>query len=125
MTETLQTRRSGRLVRPYALTGGRTGAEFPAIAFEAHVVATPLGERITDQMPWEAAQIVNLTRKGTAVIELAAILEIPIGAVRVLVGDLSEMGAVIVSNPAAEVVAQGGEGYTDLLQKVLDGIRSL
>jgi hypothetical protein len=45
--------------------------------------------------------------------------------VRVLVGDLAEMGAVIISNPAAEVVAQGGEDYATLLQKVLDGIKSI
>lgn len=125
MTEKLLTRRSGRLVRPYAITGGRTGAEFADIAFEAHVTATRLGLQMRQQMPWEAAQIVNLTETGTAVIELAAILAVPIGVVRVLVGDLAQMDAVTVSNPAAEVVAQGGEGYTDLLQKVLDGIKSL
>ena len=106
------------------MTGGRTGAE-SSIALEAHVVATAIGARISDQFHWEAAEIINLAGTGTAVIELAALLDVPIGVVRVLVGDLAEMGAVVVSNPAAEVAAQGGEEYTALLEKVLDGIRGL
>jgi hypothetical protein len=106
------------------MTGGRTGAE-SQIALEAHVIATPLGARMSDQFRWEAAEIIVLTEIGTAVIELAALLDVPIGVVRVLVGDLAEMGAVIISNPAAEVVAQGGEDYATLLQKVLDGIKSI
>jgi hypothetical protein len=35
------------------------------------------------------------------------------------------MGAVVITNPAADVIAQGGEDYTELLQKVLDGIKAL
>jgi hypothetical protein len=79
-----------------------------------------------DRFQWEAAQIITLTAQApTAVIELAALLEVPIGVVRVLVGDLAEMGLVAVSNPAAQIAAQGGEDYTALLERVLDGIRGL
>lgn len=112
-------------MRPYAMTGGRTGAEFPEIALEAHVMATSFGMRMGGQLRWEAAAIVNKTETPTAIIELAAILEVPIGVVRVLVGDLAEVGAVAIANPASEVAAEGGERYADLLQRVLDGIKSI
>lgn len=124
MRHVAEPRRSGRLVRPYAMTGGRTGAE-SQIALEAHVIATPVGVRMADQFQWEAAGIIDLAQTGIAVIELAALLEVPIGVVRVVVGDLAELGAVIITNPAAEVFAQGGEDYAALLQKVLDGIKAL
>ncbi len=106
------------------MTGGRTGAE-SSIALEAHVIATDLGARISEQFYWEAAEIIARSSTGTAVIELAALLDVPIGVIRVVVGDLVELGAVEVSNPAAEVAAQGGEDYTALLEKVLDGIKGL
>jgi hypothetical protein len=79
-----------------------------------------------DRFQWEASQIIILTSQApTAVIELANLLEVPIGVVRVLVGDLAEMGLVAVSNPAAQIVAQGGAEYTALLERVLDGIKEL
>jgi hypothetical protein len=43
--------------------------------------------------------------------------------VKVLTGDLLDEGAVTVTDPPAAVTE--GEGYTDLLNKVLDGIKSL
>jgi Protein of unknown function (DUF742) len=106
------------------MTGGRTGAG-SHIALEAQVLSTAIGARISDQFHWEAAAIIDLAQTGTAVIELASLLAVPIGVVRVLAGDLEEMGAVVITNPAAEVIAQGGEDYTELLQKVLDGIKAL
>ena len=112
-------------MRPYAMTGGRTGAEFAGIAFEAHVLATEFGLRKRGEFRWEAAALIAHAEKATAIIELSARLEVPIGVVRVIAGDLSEEGAVVISNPASEVAAHGGEEYVDLLQKVLDGIKSI
>lgn len=112
----------GRLVRPYSITRGRTHAgEFP-IALEALVAVTPDGMRNRRRYRWEEAEIITLTRRETAVIELAAALEVPIGVVRVLVSDLREHGAVSITEPVEDVK---GTEYTDLLSKVLDGIKSL
>lgn len=111
-------------MRPYAMTRGRTGADC-TIAFEAQVVATTVGARMRDQFQWEVAEIINLAEIEIAVVELAARLDLPIGVVRVLVSDLTAMGAVVVSNPAAEMAAQGGEEYTALLEKVVEGIKAL
>ncbi|HXV72681.1 MAG TPA: DUF742 domain-containing protein [Acidimicrobiia bacterium] len=113
----------GRMVRPYTMTGGRTSVGERPIALEALVVATAEGVRNRHRYRWESAEIIILSRKEMAVIELAALLDVPIGVVKVLTGDLLEQGAVTVTDPPT--AATEGEGYTDLLNKVLDGIKSL
>lgn len=115
----------GRIVRPYTMTGGRTATIEP-IALEALVAATPAGMRMRPRFKWEAAEIIIRSRRETAVIELAALLDVPIGVVRVLADDLRAQGAVTITDPPSQIVAErDGEVYTDLLQKVLDGIKSL
>lgn len=114
----------GRLIRPYTMTGGRTGADLPKLALEALVAATPSGLRMSGQFRWEAAKIIMLTRRETAVIELAALLDVPIGVVRVLTGDLFEMGAVTIIDPPSDATVDA-DSHTDLLRRVLDGIKSL
>ena len=115
----------GRIVRPYTLTGGRTGAGLPTIALEAQVAVTPAGMRMRDQFRWEAAEIIAICRRETALIEIAALLEVPVGVVRVLAADLEEKGAVTITDPSQIVPVPGDADYTDLLQKVLDGIKAL
>ena len=116
----------GRLIRPYTMTGGRTGADQPFIALEALVCATPTGVLNKHQFRWEAARIIELSRHETAIVEIAARLEIPIGVVRVVVADLVHRGAVQISEPPSAVPADlEGHTYSTLLQKVLDGINSL
>ncbi|HEX2153687.1 MAG TPA: DUF742 domain-containing protein [Acidimicrobiia bacterium] len=116
----------GRLVRPYTMTGGRTGRELPPIALEALVSATPAGHRMKDQFRWEASRIIDLTRRETALVELAARLDVPIGVVRVVVSDLVKRGAVQITEPHDESVGEeDGLAYASLLKKVLDGIQSL
>lgn len=117
---------SGRMIRPYTMTGGRTGVGLASIALEALVAATPEGMRRRRQFQWEAAEIITLSRRETAIIELAALLDVPIGVVRVLAADLREKGAVTITDPPSESGSgEGGIEYTDLLRRVLDGIKSL
>lgn len=116
----------GRLIRPYTMTGGRTGDDIPLIALEAQVSATPAGYRNKHQYRWEAARIIDLTRQQTAVVELAARLDVPVGVVRVVVADLAHRGAVQIFDPPTGVATSlDGYMYATLLQKVLDGIKSL
>lgn len=117
-------RTGAKLVRPYIMTGGRTGTTDAQIALEALVAATPDGLRRRTHFQWESAEIIARSRRETAVVELAALMEVPIGVVRVLAADLRAKGAVTITDPpsASDV---GAEAYTDLLQKVLDGIKSL
>ena len=125
-TDDAQVHAGGRIVRPYTMTGGRSGVGLPVIALEALVAATPAGMRMRGQFQWEAAEIIAISRRETAIIELAALLEVPIGVVRVLATDLREVGAVTITDPPSESAgAADGPEYVDLLQKVLDGIKSL
>ncbi|HZD23436.1 MAG TPA: DUF742 domain-containing protein [Acidimicrobiia bacterium] len=120
--DTAQVPVGGRIVRPYTMTGGRTDVGEIPVALEALVAATAEGLRNRSRYQWESAEIIALSRTETAVIELAARLDVPIGVVKVLTADLREQGAVTVTDPPATAE---GESYTDLLNKVLDGIKSL
>jgi hypothetical protein len=48
----------GRLIRPYAITGGRTGGE-TEISLEAQIHATDRGMRQLTSYRWEAAKVVE------------------------------------------------------------------
>jgi hypothetical protein len=106
------------------MTGGRTATGGADIALEALVVSTPAGMGMRRHFKWESAKIVEHARREVAVIELAALLEVPIGVVRVLAADLASSGAVTITEPPSDLGEDPG-GYTDLLKKVLDGIKSL
>ena len=116
----------GRIVRPYTMTGGRSGVGLPSIALEALVAVTPAGMRMRGRFRWEAAEIIAQSRKEIAIVELAANLEVPVGVVRVLATDLRDQGAITITEPLSENVAESGDPeYAQLLNKVLDGIRAL
>jgi uncharacterized protein (UPF0261 family) len=108
------------------MTGGRTGEDAPPIALEGLIAATPEGLQTKHQYRWEAERLVELAGSGTALIELAALMDVPIGVVRVLVADLAKRGSVIVvDSPGGAASDLDGIAYANLLKKVLDGIRSL
>ena len=109
---------TGRLVRPYAMTGGRTGADSD-ISLEAQIQASTRASEHLGAYRWEAAKLIDLVETPMALIEIAARLEIPIGVARVLVSDLVDDGAVVVHVP------QKTQNYTSLLERVLDGVRNL
>jgi hypothetical protein len=108
-----------RLIRPYAITGGRTTSDGSPLGLEAQIQASTRASTHLGAYRWEAARLVELVRTPMALVEVAARLEIPVGVARVLVADLLADGAVIVHEP----VKTGS--FTSLLEKVLDGVRSL
>jgi hypothetical protein len=110
---------TGRLIRPYAMTGGRTGTEGDSIGLEAQIQASTRASTHLGAYRWEAARLIELVQTPTALVEVAARLEIPIGVTRVLVADLVRDGAVVVHIPRRP------QSFTSLLEKVLDGVRSL
>jgi hypothetical protein len=112
----------GRFVRPYAITGGRTDVELD-LNLETQIEATPGGLAPRNRYRWEAAQLIEVCRQPTALVEIAAKLGLPIGVVRVVVADLEKDGAVAVHRPVVEEL--DGASYTELLERVLEGIRSL
>ena len=112
-----------RLARPYALTGGRTEPTDADLAIEALVEMTWEGYDALSSLAFEKRDIITLTHETLSVAEVAAHLGVPIGVARVLVSDLADDGLVVVHPPAEQT--PGGTGDPNLLEKVLDGLRSL
>lgn len=110
--------KTGRLIRPYAMTGGRT-ITATDIGLETQIQATPRETEHVDSYRWETAKVVELVQTPMALIEVAARMEIPIGVARVLVADLLIDGAIVLHEPAAT------KNFTSLLERVLDGVRNL
>ena len=109
---------TGRLIRPYAMTGGRTTADTD-ISLEAQVQASTRASQHLGAYRWEAAKVVELVQTPMALIEIAARLQIPIGVARVLVADLVNDGAVVLHTP------EKTQSFASLLERVLDGVRNL
>lgn len=115
--------RSGRMVRPYAITGGRTAVAIPDLMLETPVLATSLGRNSVSSLRWEAAKIVEVCSEATALVEISARVGVPVGVVRVIVSDLAIDRLLTIVEPQDE--AGENDSYAQLLEKVLDGIRSL
>src|SRR5690242_9931269 len=114
-------REAGPVVRPYAVTRGRTlpsgGTWFGLIDI---MVRTGV-QRSGDFRPGpEHRRILSLCHRPIPVADLASEIDLPVGVVRVLLGDLTEAGMVRVI-PAQ----QEQEPDQRLLRMVLDGLESL
>jgi hypothetical protein len=110
------------LVRPYAMTGGRTRPRYQ-LAIEALVSTTADPAQLMGLLP-EHQRICHLCREVKSVAEISALLTIPLGVARVLVADMAEAGLVTVHQPGGD---EDGEGPPDvtLLERVLSGLRKL
>lgn len=113
-------------MRPYTMTGGRTGRDLPQIALEAQIVATRAGRENRHLYRFEAARIIDLTDSQLALVEVSARLDVPVGVIRVVVADLARRGALqILDPPTGNATNLDSYQYATLLRKVLDGIKSL
>ncbi|MFC0006048.1 DUF742 domain-containing protein [Micromonospora siamensis] len=112
---------AGPVVRPYTLTGGRVR---PAVAFDlvALVVADPDADPTgpPSLLP-EHRRLVVACRRPVPVAELAAELDLAVGVVRVLLGDLVSRGLVAVHEPPAAAHLPDN----DILKAVVNGLRAL
>jgi DNA-directed RNA polymerase specialized sigma24 family protein len=109
---------SGTLVRPYTKTRGRTRSEYD-FAIEALVSISDQGRQLGERIPPDQRPICRLCLETRSVAELAAIMDLPMGTMRVLVGDLVSMGLVVVFSPSAT-----GPSF-ELLKRVRDGLINL
>jgi hypothetical protein len=110
------------LVRPYAMTGGRTRPRYQ-LAIEALVTTTADPEQLRGQLP-EHQRICQLCWEIKSVAEVSALLSIPLGVTRILVADLAEAGLVAIHQPGGNE-ATGGQPDVTLLERVLSGLRKL
>jgi hypothetical protein len=115
---------AGPVVRPYALTGGRTEpTDSELLDLIAIVAATDPAERDSDAIDLtpEDRTILGLCRRPATVTDVASATALPLGVIRVLLADLILRGRVTVlqQQPAAE------QPSADLLKEVLHGLRAL
>ncbi|MET9322535.1 DUF742 domain-containing protein [Streptomyces sp. NPDC003038] len=110
-------------VRPYSLTGGRTRFT-QVLLVETFVAALDGGPRPEgqkpDRMP-EMPAIVEVCRRMRTIAEIAALLKLPLGVVRVLVSDLADQGRIRVYGTGHGT----GRPERALLERVLSGLRRL
>ncbi|MEU5322400.1 DUF742 domain-containing protein [Streptomyces sp. NPDC047461] len=116
---------AGPVVRPYAMTRGRTTS---AAQHRLDLIAVVVAEVQADDpegdhtLSPEHVDIVDLCRDAPqSVAELSSELDLPIGVVRVLVGDLVDAEFVHVNRPVppAELPDES------ILRDVINGLRAL
>ncbi|MEV7419519.1 DUF742 domain-containing protein [Streptomyces sp. NPDC089919] len=116
---------AGPVVRPYAMTRGRTSGTG---RHRLDLIALVVAEAAEADPVWEATlspehtDILGLCRtRSQSVAELAAGLDLPLGVVRVLIGDLVDDELVHVTRPVppAELPDES------ILREVINGLRAL
>ncbi|WP_410007728.1 DUF742 domain-containing protein [Planotetraspora sp. A-T 1434] len=107
------------MVRPYAVTGGRTAPRV-RLAMEALVSSATVSQDLSVLTP-ERQAISSLCRQVRSVAEISALLRIPLGVVRIVIADMAAEGLVHVHQPQLDA----GKPDLNLLERVLSGLRRL
>jgi hypothetical protein len=108
---------AGRLVRPYAVTNGRTSASV-RLDLLSMVVATGSGSY--GSLEPDHIQALGLCLQPASVAEIAARLRLPAVITKVLISDLVECGAARAASPAQ---SSSDTSNQILLERLLDGLQ--
>ena len=111
----------GSRVRPYTRTGGRTRSDHN-LALEALVSTSDDGRRYRGVRSVEHRRICDLCLDTRSVAEIAAHLRLPLGVVKVLVGDMADIGLVLIHQ--TELIL-GDRSSREFMERVLAGLRAL
>ncbi|MHA6798188.1 DUF742 domain-containing protein [Bounagaea algeriensis] len=111
----------GSLVRPYARTRGRTRTDYD-LAIETLVTTSERGRAQNTPVKPEHRTISELCVQARSVAEVSAHLRLPLGVVRVLIGDMAGLGLVLIHDGGMVV---GDQPSLDFLERVLSGLRRL
>ncbi|SDG34698.1 Protein of unknown function [Sinosporangium album] len=110
---------AGPVVPAYALTRGRAKPSGTAIDLMAVITAT--SRRRPGNLTPEQLTILELAARATPLADIASELGLPLGVVRVLVGDLLDQQLVTVRPPAPAAQLP----QERILLEVIDGLRAL
>jgi hypothetical protein len=114
---------SGALVRPYAVTRGRTRPRVD-IAMEALVETTDRGRQYVTLIGREQQVIASLCDGNLqSLAEISARMKMALGVAKVLVADMAAEGLLAVYEPTA--LDSNDAVGTELLERVLSGLRRL
>lgn len=111
------------VVRAYAWTGGRTSSEY-RLEIETLVSTSDHVREVARPLKDEYQSVAKLCGEPKSVAEVGAMLALPLGVVRVLLGDMARHGLIVIHhNSTAANNDQVPD--LDLFQRVLDGLRRL
>ncbi len=108
------------LVRPYAVTGGRTEPRYQ-LEIEAMVAVTRYEARDLSELSPEYRAILGLGGGWRSVAEISAVLRMPLGVARILIADMAVEGLVRIH----QLDHAQGRPDLNLLERVLSGLRKL
>jgi len=118
---------TGALVRPYAVTRGRTRPKLE-IALEALIETTARGRAVGAGKGGGGRehQYIAALCDGRlqSLAEIAARMQLPLGVARVIIADMAAEGLVAVYEPTSLDDTNDAVG-TELLERVLSGLRRL
>jgi hypothetical protein len=109
------------VVRPYTWTRGRTRSGF-ALEIETLVSTSGRGREQFGVLQFEHRSVAELCDQARSVAEVAALLGVPLGVAKVLVGDMAGLGLVVVHQT---VSGNGDVPDLALMERVLSGLRRL
>jgi Protein of unknown function (DUF742) len=113
-------RNAGPVVRPYALTGGRTRPTGEAIDLLATVTSTEAGAPEEMLLEPEHMEVMRSCRQPTPVADLASDLNLPLGVVRILLSDMRVHGLITIRPPTRTRLTD-----PQVLKDVADALRRL
>jgi hypothetical protein len=112
---------SASAVRPYTWTRGRTKSGLD-LAIETLVSTSARGRTQVTTLQVEHRAVAELCEQTRSVAEIAAMLSVPLGVARVLLGDMAGLGLVTVHQTASSA---GSAPDLALMERVLSGLRRL
>jgi hypothetical protein len=112
---------AGPVVRPYAVARGRTRPTSSALDLLATVVTTGSPAPANAELSVQHRRVLSrLSGQASPVAEVASEVGLPVGVVRVLLGDLLEHGLVAVRQQADKAATP----TESLLREVINGLRA-
>ena len=112
---------AGPVVRPYAVIRGRTRPSGEKLDLIAIITAVRGAHPDPSSLDPEHLEVLRLCRLPTSVADIAADLDLPLGVVRILLGDLRERSLVSIHNP----IPPARLPDVQVLKEVVDGLRRL
>ncbi|MPY62912.1 DUF742 domain-containing protein [Streptomyces spongiae] len=110
---------AGRLVRPFTVSNGRTR---PSTHFDMLTLVMSTGVRPTADLGPDHDHVLSLCSTPVSVVELAALMKLPVAVTKVLLSDLVQQEALTARAP--RVIEAATAANRETLEAVLDGLRA-
>jgi hypothetical protein len=105
-------------VRPYFVTQGRVHDDLSG--FETVYILTPGGAAGLNLLSFEHHDIAKLCRQPQSVVEISALLKLPLGVATVLTRDLATQGYLVAGEPAADPASD-----PSLIMRLINAVHAL